>query len=167
MVKEASPQQLHRNANLVFRAKASSKLNSWRDYIRSVCDKVGNLRKHSRVTATERGSFDTWHNQAVEHLSEDKYKCKSVLVQYGLRELLYFLYRCLKELLDKGNSEKATQVLVREALVHFRYAFRASAHLFLVVFLVQKEWVPEEIVQRTVRVGLFFFCLSVIKPLFC
>lgn len=46
-------------------------------------------------------------------MSQQKHDEWHLLIQYGVQELLYFLYECLAELIRKGEKEKAVEELVR------------------------------------------------------
>lgn len=131
-------------ARQLFKADKTSSQSGWKTHIIAVCERMNNLWAHHTVKKTDYGVFDTWHNQAEEVLTEKVFTHMLLLVQYGVRELLLFLYFCVKDHLDQGQTKEAVQVLVCTAFVHFNLSI-SDAFLCL-----QKYWTPEKIIERTV-----------------
>jgi hypothetical protein len=54
-----------------------------------------------------------WSSQTRAVMSEEQHDQWHLLIHYGVQELLYFLYKCLVDLIHQGHREKAAEVLVR------------------------------------------------------
>lgn len=129
----------------------SNSSSGWKPHIRDVCGKLRDLKTHPRSREIDQKFYDDWHHQADAELTKDFYAGSHVLIQLGIRELLGFLYNCLKTLLDKGHPEQVAKVLVRKAFVHFKLVFIQFASDRTLG--QQGEWSPEEIIKRIVSDG--------------
>lgn len=142
--KALSAPQLRGYARRLFNAHKTSERSGWKKHIAGVCERVYRLQAHHTLGKMDHSFLNTWYTQAKAALTEDAFRCMGLLEQYGLIELLLFLYLCVKDLLDQGQPEKAAQVLVRTAFVPF------SLFISDTFCGLQEPWTPEKIMERIV-----------------
>lgn len=82
-----------------------------------VCLAIDGLKSYYKDSEAHINTFARWHNESLQVMSQQKRDGWHLLVQYGVQELLYFLYGCLADLIDKGEKEKTVEVLVRGMLL--------------------------------------------------
>jgi hypothetical protein len=87
--------------------------SGWGTHVRKVCLAVYQLRRHYEDREAGKGTFTRWSSQTRAVMSEEQHDQWHLLIHYGVQELLYFLYKCLVDLIHQGHREKAAEVLVR------------------------------------------------------
>lgn len=98
-------------AREVFQPKpASTAWSGWQTQIYDVRSKIHMLK--GRCGEAYKMVFEEWNRGAIRAMSNEAHDKWHVLVQYGVRELLYFLYRCLSDLLNRRFLQKAVAVMV-------------------------------------------------------
>ncbi|GAA5983910.1 hypothetical protein JCM10908_005971 [Rhodotorula pacifica] len=85
--------------------------SGWRRQFWAVCEDVLSLQRTFNVTTDEAPAFAVWNQQAQEVFSERVHDGWNVLVQYGVRELVFFLYIQVYTLFAQNQKARAVQVL--------------------------------------------------------
>lgn len=88
----------------------------WGTHIEVVCDAICQLIRHCADRETCTSVFTRWQDVCREVMSPHQCDSWHLLIQYGVQELLCFLHGCLADLIQKGENEKAVEVLVRRML---------------------------------------------------
>lgn len=86
-------------------------------HIEAVCIQL-NILARQAVRGSVRLSVHKWQQTADAPFAREGYKNLHPLAQYGVKELLYFLYQTLTELLDKERFEDLRAVYVRSFTEH-------------------------------------------------
>lgn len=87
--------------------------DGWSAQVETVYTRIYKLIAEHPISDAEAELFRVWHNQAREHLAKGVDDAWPLLVQYGVRELLYFLYQALCELFSRDAKDRALNMLVR------------------------------------------------------
>lgn len=90
--------------------------SGWRTHIDKVSLAIARLKEHYEDREEYKNIFTGWRTESRELMSEENYDKWHLLIQYGVQELLYFLYNCLADLICKGEKERAVKVLVHRML---------------------------------------------------
>lgn len=87
--------------------------DGWPAQVETVYTRIYKLMDEYLISDAEAELVRDWHNQAKQQLAQEVHDAWPLLVQYGVRELLYFLYQALCELFNRGAKERALKMLVR------------------------------------------------------
>lgn len=87
--------------------------DGWAAQVETVYTRIYKLKDQYPIPDAEAEPFDVWYNQAKRNLAKEVHDAWPLLFQYGVRELLYFLYQALSELFNRGANERAFKMLVR------------------------------------------------------
>lgn len=87
--------------------------SGWGVHIKSVCLAIYRLQGYYADREDWASIFRHWRSQARAVMSKEQHDQWHLLIQYGVQELLYFLYECLVDLIRQGRRGKAAEVLVR------------------------------------------------------
>ncbi|KWU42041.1 hypothetical protein RHOSPDRAFT_27254, partial [Rhodotorula sp. JG-1b] len=85
--------------------------DGWASQVETVYNHIHTLKSQYHIPDAEAGPFDEWHRQAKEELTQGVHGGWPLLVQYGVRKLLYFLYQALCELLNRAATDRAFEML--------------------------------------------------------
>jgi hypothetical protein len=87
--------------------------DGWAAQVETVYTTIFKLKDQYRIPFADTEPFDVWYTQAKQDLAKEVHDRWPLLLQYGVRELLYFLYQALCELFNRGAKKRALEMLVR------------------------------------------------------
>lgn len=105
-------------ARKTFSKSSSSTVPStdWKSQIEPLLQKIRDLKNHQHILShheNPKEQFDYWYQLAQEAIAKKVHDHWPILVQYGVRELLYFFCKSWLKLLEEEQGGKAIIVLVR------------------------------------------------------